>query len=50
MDKETDECRIERKEQEQKLEALLLKRLQSNETILHTKAEFEKIKKGLRKE
>lgn len=44
MKNNTNDSRAEKKEQEQKLEALLLKRLQSGETILHTKAVLEKIK------
>jgi hypothetical protein len=43
MDKNTNQLRGEKK-QEQKLEALLLKRLHGDEAILHTQAGFEKIR------
>jgi hypothetical protein len=44
MDKKTNQYQTERKEQEQKFEALLLERLSNSKAILHTKAEFEEIR------
>jgi hypothetical protein len=44
MDKNTNEYREEKKKQEQKLEALLLERLEGEAAPL-TKADFEEIKK-----
>jgi hypothetical protein len=44
MDKDADERRAEKVKQSQKLEALLLKRLESNEPTLFTRATFDEIK------
>jgi len=44
MNKNVNDFRAEKRKQEQKLEALLLERLQNSDVILHTEVEFEKIR------